>query len=229
MRFAITADHRDFFNKNHYIEFEEVLSLAQLSSLKQNAEETLAKRLRIPVQKLKEKSAPEIYHAGYDLWRDNEEIKKIAHKQAFASLASELMQTLPLRYGFDQYFATYQCHASSPYDLPLSLQEISCIHPLAGGLLLPLEDLPSPPTFFPLPLKKGNALFISAAFALPWPHLFATCGLCFFLIVYTTKKAFFREGSHDPHAASLKKLGLAFNDQLNDSLHPIVLRTRDVL
>src|SRR5262249_21679004 len=141
MRFAITADHREFFKKNNYIEFENILPIDQINSLKKNAEETIAKRLNLPVNKLKEKTAPEIYQAGYDLWRDSEEIKKITQKQAFATVAAELFQTLPLRYGFDQYFAMFQCTAGSPYDVPSSLQEISCMHPLAGGLIFPLQDL----------------------------------------------------------------------------------------
>jgi hypothetical protein len=224
MHFTITADHRFFFTKNHYIEFEGIIPLDQVSLLKKNAEETIAKRLRISPEKLKEKNAPELYFAGYDLWRDNQEIKKITHKQVFASLASELLQASPLRYSFDQYFATFQCHAASPYSIPYSLQNISCIQPLAGGLLLPLNDLSSPPTFFPMPLKTGNGLFISSTFALPWPHLFSTCGFCFLLIVYAMEKSFFRADSHDPHAAALKKLGYVFNDPLKDAIHPIIFR-----
>jgi hypothetical protein len=221
MRFAITADHRDFFTKNQYIEFEGILPLDQVALLKKNAEQTLAGRLKIAPDK---KSAPEIYQAGYDLWRDNVEIKKITHKQAFAMLVSELTQTFSLRFGFDQYFATYRCTAASPYDVPMSLQEISCISPLAGALLLPLQDLASVPSFFPIPLKAGHGLFITAGFALPWPQLFATCGLAFLLIAYSAEKATFRSDSHDPHAASLKKLGYVFNDSLKDSVHPLVLR-----
>ncbi len=224
MPFAITAQHRDFFFKNHYIEFEELLPLGQAAALKKNIEATIAKRLRIPPEKLNERSAPEVYFAGYDLWRDSADIKKITHKQAFASLAAELLQTMPLRYGFDQYFATYQCNVSSPYDVPSSLQEISCIKPLAGALLLPLQDLPSPPTFFPMPLKAGSGLFIAPTFALPWPYLFSTCGLSFLLIVYAMDKAVFRSDSHDPHASALKKLGYVFNDKLKASIHPILLR-----
>jgi hypothetical protein len=224
MRFAITADHREFFKKNNYIEFENIFPADQITTLKKNSEETIAKRLKMAASKLREKTAPEIYQAGYDLWRDNEEIKKITQKQAFAAVASELFQTVPLRYAFDQYFSMIQCTAGSPYDVPLSLQEISCLNPLAGGLILPLEDLAFPPTFFPMPLKKGSALYISPTFALPWPHLFSTCGLNFFLIAYAQEKTFFKGGVHDPHSASLKKLGYVINDQLKDSLHPIVLR-----
>lgn len=223
MRFAITADHREFFSKNQFIEFEEMISLDQITDLKKNAEKTMAARLRIPPEKLKQISAPEIYQAGYDLWRDNAEIKKITHKHSFAALASELMQIVPLRYGFDQYFAMTKCTVS-PYDVPSSLQDISCLTPLAGALLLPLQNLNSPPSFFPMPLKAGNGLFISPAFSLPWPQLFSTPGLCFFMIVFAMEKTFFRADSRDPHAVSLKKLGLVFNDTLNDKLHPIVLR-----
>jgi hypothetical protein len=223
MRFAITADHREFFSKNHYIEFEEIISLEQIATLKNQAERTLATRLHISIEKLSKKPAPEIYQAGYDLWRDNEAIKKITHKHAFAALAAELMQVIPLRYAFDQYFAMTHCTVS-PYDVPSSLQEISCLNPLAGALLLPLQDLTSPPSFFPMPLKCGNALFVSPTFALPWPQLFSTPGLCFMLIVFSAERTFFRPDSHDPHAVSLKKLGYAYNDALNDRLHPIVLR-----
>ena len=223
MRFSITADHREFFNKNQYIELEELLPLDQVAILKKNAEETIAKRLKIPQEKLARSPAPDIYQAGYDLWRDCDAIKKITQKHSLAAVASELFQVVPLRYGYDQYFSMTQC-TGSPYALPVSLQEISCLQPLAGALLLPLHDLNSPPSFLPLPIKAGSGLFISPNLSLPWPQLFSTPGLSFFLIAFATAKTLFRADSKDPHAVSLKKLGYVFNDHLNDSLHPIVLR-----
>jgi hypothetical protein len=223
MRFAITSDHREFFSKNHFIEFEGLIPLAQINSLKTQAEETVALRLRIPTQKLKERPAPEIYQAGYDLWRDSESLKKITHKHSIAQLVSELTQIIPLRFAFDQYFSMTKCTVS-PYDVPSTLQDISCLSPLVGGVILPLHDLASPPTYFPMPLKAGDALFISSEFSLPWPQLFSTSGLCFLLIAFAREKTFFRADSHDPHAVSLKKLGYVYNDLLNDRLHPIVLR-----
>ncbi len=223
MRFTISAEHRDFFIKNHFIELETLISPQQIEALYKHAEETVAKRLRLPVHQLKARPAPEIYQAGYDLWRDCEPIKKIAHKQSFAEIACDLMQTMPLRYGFDQYFAMTKCTVS-PYDVPSSLQEISCLSPLAGAMIVPLQDLSSPPSFFPMPLKKGNVLFISPTFSLPWPQLFSTPELCFFMIAFAMEKTCFRADSHDPHAVSLKKLGYVFNDLLSDKLHPILLR-----
>ena len=223
MRLSITADHCEFFNKNKYIEFEVLLPLDQVTSLQKNAEEIIAQRLRKPKERFNKKTAPEIYMAGYDLWRDNEAIKKITHKHSLALIASELFQVSPLRYGFDQYFSMIHC-TNSPYSSPLSLQEMSCLQPLAGALLLPLQDLTAPLDFFPLPLKMGSGLFISPNLPIPWPQLFATHGLQFLLIAFTSNKTLFRADSKDLHAVSLKKLGYVFNDPLNDSLHPIVLR-----
>lgn len=223
MRFSITSDHRAFFAEHHFIEFAEVLPLEQVAALKLHSEEIVARRLRISREKLSGKPAPEIYQAGYDLWRESDTLKKIIHKYALASIASELLQTIPLRMGFDQFFCMTKCTVS-PYDVPSSLQDISCLSPLAGGLLLPLVDLAVPPTFFPLPLKAGSGLFISPSFSLPWPQLFSTPGLNFLLIAFAPDKTSYRAGSHDPHAVALKKLGYVFNDHLNDKLHPILFR-----
>ena len=223
MRLTITFDHREFFNKNHYIEFEGIISPDQAAALKKECEEVIAKRLQLTPARLHQCPAPQIYQAGYDLWRDSGSIKKSTQKNTFASLASELTQVLPIRYGFDQYFATTKCTVSA-YDVPLSLQEISSMKPLACGLLLALNDLAAPPSFFPMPLKTGSGLFISPSFALPWPQLFSTPGLSFLLIAYAQQKTFFCADTRDPHAVSLKKLGYVFNDLLKDSLHPILHR-----
>src|SRR5580704_2948366 len=97
MRFALTANQRDFFAKKHFLELEGLITPEQATALKQAAEETIVKRLH-------GRQKTEI--AGYDLWREDERIKKITQKHSLAALASELFQTMPLRYGFDQYFGT---------------------------------------------------------------------------------------------------------------------------
>jgi hypothetical protein len=223
MRFTITADHREFFHKNLFIELEEILPSDQVIALKENAEKTIAGRLHIPKAKLSFQPSKAIFQAGYDLWRDNEAIKKITHKQALASLASELFQVTPIRYGFDQYFLMTQ-DATSPISMPCSLAQISCLSPLAGALILTLENLATPISDFPFPQKAGHGLYISPSLPLPWPHLFSQKGLSFLLIAFAENKTFFHPNPQDPHASALKKLGYAFNDLLSDSLHPIILR-----
>jgi hypothetical protein len=221
MRFALTADHCAFFNKHAFIELEGVLPLDQLADLKKNAEETLATRLRLPAAQISKRSTSELFLAGYDLWRDNDAIKKTTQKNAFARLALELFQTPSLRYGFDQLIYTTQ-GVPPLFSEPYTLQEISCLSPLAGALILPLEDLPHSLPFFPVPIHSGNGLFISSSLPIPWPELFATPKLRLLMIVYAMKKTHFRPDTRDPHAAHLKKLGYAFNDPLKNSLHPLL-------
>lgn len=223
MRFAQTADHREYFSKNNYIEFEEVLPVGQVSTLKKNAIETMEKRLHLPFSKFVSRPPQEVLLAGHDLWRSSDAIKKIAHKNAFATIASELFQIVPLRMGFDQLFLIEKNNAS-PFSQTYSLQDTSCLSPLAGALILPLDDLPTPLSFFPMPIKAGSGLFISPSFPIPWPELFSTPGLNFFMIGFAQGRTYFRPDTRDPHAVTLKKLGYVFNDPLKDSVHPIILR-----
>jgi hypothetical protein len=223
MRFALTSDHREFFNKNNYIELEGIIPSDQIASLKKSVDETLATRLRLPVAKVADRPPLNLFQAGYDLWRDSEAIKKIVQKNAFASLASELFQILPIRCAFDQYIFTAK-GSPAPFSQPFTLQDASCLSPLAGALILPLEDLIEPLSFFPLPLNIGSGLYISPSLSLPWPQLFSTPGLRLFMIGFAREKTSFRADTRDPHAVNLKKLGYAFNDHLKNSLHPILLR-----
>lgn len=221
MRLAITPDHKEFFNKNNYIELEGMLTADQVAALKKNAEETLASRLKLPKAKLKDKPAAELFQAGYDLWRDNEPLKKIAQKKDFAILASELFKELFLRLAFDEYICTTQ---GSPFPETLTLQESCCLSPLAGALILPLDDLIKPLPSLHIPLNAGNGLFISPSLPIPWPELFATPGLHLLIIGFGVKKTRFSPDTKDPHAVNLKRLGYVFNDFLNDSLHPVLAR-----
>lgn len=212
MRFALTSDHRDFFIKNHYIEFEGLFPEDQIALLKKSAQETMASRL-------KDKSANEFILAGYDLWRNNGVIKKIVLKSAVAKLASDLFQATPLRCAFDQYLCTEQ--KSAPiFSEPCSLQETSCLSPLAGALILPLQEREEPLPFFPLPLKRGNGLFVSPTLPIPWQKLLGEPEIGLLMIAYGMEKTFFRADTRDPRAVHLKKMGYAFNDLLKNATHP---------
>lgn len=223
MRFALNADHRDFFQKNNYIELEELLTPIQANLLRKHIERTLAARLQISIEKLTNTPAAELFQVGYDLWRDDETIRKSVHKRAYASLAAELLHAHALRLAFDAYIQTSK-QSSCPFLETLPLQEISCLFPLVGGLILPLKDLEEPCNSFPLPLKAGNGLFISATLPIPWPQLFQTPGLHLLVVGFGQEKTFFRADTRDAHAIHLKKLGYVFNDLLREDLHPLLLR-----
>ena len=222
MRFSLTADHREFFNKNNYIELQGILPLAQVASLKKHAIEALEKKLNLSFAKIQKKPSRELFLAGYDLWRSSDPIKKIVHKNAIATVASELFQTFPLRFGFDQYFLIDE-NSISPFAENFTLQETSCLSPIAGALILPLEDLSAPLPFFPMPENAGSGLFISPSLPIPWKELFATPGLNFIMIAFAPKKTFFLADTRDPHAITLKKLGYVFNEFLRNPTHPILL------
>lgn len=221
MRFAITADHLNFFSKNHYISFEGLLPVDQVDTLRAEAENALANRLQTDPSKLPLKPSAEIYRAGYDLSRESEAIQKITRKHALATLASELFQTVPLRYGFDLYIIS-STPPTSPI-APSTLQESTSLRPILGALILPLKDLTAPLPFFPLPQKKGDGLFISPSLPIPWPELFALPEIPLLLIAYAAEKTFFRAETTDIHASDLKKLGYAYNDLLKNSLHPLLV------
>ena len=78
MRFSLTADHKEFFVKNRYIEFEGLLTADEAAPLQANLSE------------------------GRDLWRHSPGIKKIVHKRQLASVAAQLSDRKQLRLAFDQ-------------------------------------------------------------------------------------------------------------------------------
>ena len=77
MRFATSFEHRDFFSKNGYIEFEGLITLDECALL-------LSKE------------------PGRDLWRKDVLVKRISLRPQFGEIASVLSHKKTLRIGFDQ-------------------------------------------------------------------------------------------------------------------------------
>lgn len=224
MPFAVTTEHRTFFEKNHYIGFEELIPPAQAARIKQDAEQAVCKKLGIPSHRITEETSLQLFQAGYHLHLTQESIKRITHKTSVATIVAELTLQPSIRFGFDQYILI--THGLTPPfpDAP-SLQQTSCLSPLAAALILPLQDLEAPLDCFPMmPQKLGDALFISPTLPIPWSKLFAVEGLCFLLIGYAQEKTFFKAETPDPLAKELKKLGIAFNDLIKHPLHPLLKR-----
>jgi hypothetical protein len=217
MRFIFTLEQRDFFRKHRFIEFEGLLASEHIAYLNQKTEEIIEQRLQLPLSKW---DAISLYKAGYDLWRNDDAIKKATQKLSIVHIASELFETSPLRLAFDQL-----CIAGSPspYKGALSLSEISSIKPLAGGILFLLEDFePHQSLKFPLPRVAGNALFIAPELPIPWPELFSIPRLRILLLAFAPEKSFYRPEPNDPHSPAFKKWGYVYNDPLKATLHPIV-------
>ena len=229
MRFSPTSDHREFFSKNGFVEFENFLTLEQITLLNKEIDQTLANRLKVSLPQLQKTPVNLLFQEGFDLWRDSEALKKVIFKSNFAEIASYLFNIPLLRMGFDQYLPSTTIE-TLPLSDGVSLQDISSAKPLAGGLLLNLSEdenpleLPCEQTGCPVPLKRGNVVFLSAEKPIPW-HLISTLkNQRFFAVVYATKRAIYHLDNKDPHTHAWKRRGYVFGDRLNDHLHPILFR-----
>ncbi|MBS0621130.1 MAG: hypothetical protein JSS61_06700 [Verrucomicrobia bacterium] len=210
MHFAITSDYLEYFRKNHYIELEGILSPEHAADLGRRARSLVGMS----------HSGAALFQAGWDLWRQDPEIKKIVCKRGLAKLAGELFQVPSLRLAFDQYLTSQAIYQRGPE----SLQQDACLSPLIGALILQLGTLESPPPHFPLPTVAGNGLFVSPHFPIPWPEMALIPDLEILIIGFSHPKTFFRAETRDPRAPLLKKLGYNYGDLLSDALHPLVLR-----
>lgn len=235
MKFAVASEHRDFYHKNHLIEFNELLNPDQLADLNKQINEYLAPKLGIPVYKVKNASPEAQFNVGRDLWRVNDSLKRMILSPKLAEIASELIEQRPLRIGYDQLF---------PESKPLfdrfavkenyltyiqkhrSLHEVSCVRDIACGLMLCLagpEQMPSekPSIFSRTP---GSGVFFNPELSVDFSEIEEYGDHRYLLIVYGLSSAVYALNQDDPHTHALKHLGYIFNDKLNDRLNPIVYR-----
>lgn len=239
MKFAIVKEHRDFFQKNGWIEFENFLSPDELTHVNHALDQALAERLHTPVEKLRQLSSDQQYVQSRDLWRLNDSLRKFATQPRLAEIASELIEKKPLRLGYDQLLpARYQPKLVEPthsvythfIGQTAELATISCVQEVLGGVMIALggkkedsadREIEGVSVF---PSQPGNVIYFQPQLPVNWQNLYAYPGQRFYFIVYTTAVAHYHLQPKDPHTHTLKHLGYVFNDKLNDRLHPIVYR-----
>lgn len=215
MRHAVSSEHRDFFSKHRYIEFEELLTEEQAEELEKAIDQALGPSLL---------STQEQFDKGFDLWRRVTAVKKWAFKQTLTEIAASLTQTHLFRIGFDQLLSSDG--VTTPLSGSQPLSALCCAKPLAYGLLICLAagTAPSDETLAPFPLKEGNGVFFSPEFSFPWEQLFHLKHFRWLLIGYAPKQAIYHLEKRDPHTHVWKQLGYVFGDSLNDTLHPVIFR-----
>ena len=201
MRYSIHTQHCDFFNEHNAVEFEEVLTQAELQSLDEAIEESLATRLNVKAIDLEKKSRKALYAEGRDLWRLSLPVKKLVSGTKLAQIAFDLTQVKPLRLVFDQYLpnGTFLNH-ERPFG------EQCCIQGFVCGVLLILSGD-----------KAGNALYFSPSYIFSEENKDKML-----LIGYAQQMSLYIHQEKDPHLHDLKKLGYHFGDRLNDKLHPLI-------
>lgn len=242
MKFAVASEHRDFFRKNHAIEFEGLLSSDQILKIKSEVDAALAVRLKIDEQKLSHEPPYKLFNVGRDLWRSQEHSPKInaAHRD-LAQLAAELLEQRTIRLGYDQLLPSLpkrHLHQTNEnrafvqlFQKTYTLNEISCLQGILCGVMLCLEDEQVPgiqesevQNIEIFSKVAGNCVFFHPDVPIDFNLLCSDVRRRYLLIVYTQSRATYILNEVDPHGHALKHLGYTFGDPLSDKLNPIVYR-----
>lgn len=220
MKFTIDYNHRDYFQKNGAIQFEELLSEEQAAKLLKHANTVLSNRLKTPF------STPEnLFFAGRDLYKSDPEISKIVSQKGFAEIAYELLHKKPIRLGYDQFIPS----GSKSYfaSAQLSLQQLGSLQGVIGGLILCIKAPDSThqeSKTLAFPAKVGHGTFLSAEATIDFSELSKYSGSSYLLIVYASESSVFILNETDPFAIAMKNYGYSLGDKLKDKINPIVFR-----
>jgi hypothetical protein len=211
MKFTTAKEHRDFFQKQGWIEFEDLISSEQITAIQQQVEQTVMSRLPRSHMSLEEG-----YMQGHDLWRSNSLLRKWATHPKLAQIASELIEKKPLRLGYDQFFPSslkqgqsiHKVSCKTPLSLKeiASLEEVSSIDGISCGLMLCLkvaddhnEKTLPPEGINVFPSTQGHVIFFRPTYPVNWGSLFDYPNRAFYLITFTCENAYYEANPYDPH------------------------------
>lgn len=249
MKFAVAKEHRDFFNKNFRIEFNNLFSKEQCDSFLIERMSVVSTRLNISKANFKTVSAGDQFMAGFDLWRGNNLLKKIIFQKNLAEAAADLLEVRSLRIGYDQLIPSFSSSISVKEDTysywlsqTTTLQDISSIQGIILGLMICIQapDLTDNPavsidkqntllesnTINPLnffPTSPGNGMYFSPDLPLDLNSLKTQQGYTYLLITYAKGTSVYCKKESDPHTNSFRHLGYSFGDRLSDRYHPLIV------
>ncbi len=214
MRFALNKDHLDFYYRNHYIEFENLLTLEEVFSLEDAIEEVLTKRMG------KNRDPKKVYLAGSHCWQDDPRIKKVALNTHLAEIASQLTKERTLRLASSQILFG-GVSEEKIFNEPLPIESLCSIQKVSCGLILHLSS--SEELEDPQPKKPGSATFFSTRLPISFDYLTKTSHLTQLFLIYSVENALYALTPTDPHTHALKKLSYGFGDHVRPHTHPIVI------
>lgn len=242
MRYVVDKEHRDFFQKEGKIEFEGIFTLEQLAVVNKAIDQALAARCLVTEDKLLKCSSEQLFTAGRDLWRDQEELRKFITHGRLTETVVELVEQRPLRIAYDQLlpacpprifdnvYTRYLSH-------PGSLNDVSCIEGIVCGVMILLNNTvlndqvtsvtdftDAPGVLDVFPSKSGNAVFFQSSKPIDWERLLKHTGQRFLLVSYAEMNAFYKLQERDPHTQALKRLDYRFGERLSDRFHLVVAR-----
>lgn len=206
MKFSSSLQQRDFFNKNGFVSFEELLSPQDLIRINE-AVDGLSVTEKLECR---------------DLFLRHETMKKIVLSSKLSQLAYEFLQKKPLRIGFDQLILEKAASMKGNSALAKeneTFQDICCIGGLEGIFLISLKNSASDQE-----LAAGSGILIKPSIAYPFFSTTPSATQRFLLIGYGGLYSQYLYQPRDPYCHYLKTLGYVFGDRLNDRDHPILLR-----
>lgn len=208
MRYSLLSEHREILFREGCVEFEELCM----------PEEVAALRLAIDHATVGATSAMARFDHGFDLWRKEEVVSRIVHRRRLAEVAADLFQSYPLRLAFDQLLLP-GLFLDQP---PLTLEQISPIGQVVGGLILMIDE-PVEEGSLGYPTAVGRGSFVRAT----TPISLTAPGRAL-LIVYCESRAQYLYNLGAPQLHRLKRLGYVFGDRLREDLHPTLVRKAPV-
>lgn len=237
MKNAVAKEHRDFFQKEGWIEFEGIFTPAQINQYNSAIDEALSQRLKVTPAQLSKISSEKIFLQSRDLWRSSDVLRKLICHPKLAEIAVALTDQRLVRLGYDQLLpappmknvVNEQIYA--PFlQKKVPLDDISCVKGLIGGVLIPLSpaipessDQNDGPDLFST--TQGNVIIVSPTGLIDLKNLYRHPGSRYYLIVYADAFATYCMQPNDPQGSMLKSLGYVYNDKLLDRLHPIIYRS----
>jgi len=212
---VILPEHREFFFRNNYIEFEGLITNEQSELLAEDVSAVLSKRMNVPQKYLNEYSAENAFRSGRDVWRDSAAIKKIVCRHQLAEIAAIITRNKSVRLAYDQVvFGGVPAYEEEP-----SLLDVSCFTGMVCGLLLCISKGSDAEVSEYLPKQPGNGIYITTEF----PMKIEGNGI-YLLIVYTKPLSNYIKKDGDLNTHTLKSLGYVFGDNLRKEFHPMVYR-----
>jgi hypothetical protein len=232
MRPAITRDHQQFFSQNGWIAFEDVLSSDRVGQMLQTLLSAEARRLHTTPLRLSEHTPIDLFQAGTDLWRTDQEVRSIASDMGWAKLLSELLDQRVLRLAGDQLWL-WRPGRWSPQFVPfaqqalpwMSLSQIVSCDGLLAGIFFSLEG-GSPGSVKPqLPLNPlgpvGGAVVVRADLPLSL-QMFQGLSKATYCVLVGGKQCQYRPAPLDPAPHRMKSFGYIPGQPLTERSHPLL-------
>lgn len=208
MKLSVSSQQQEYFEAQHLIEFEGLLTKEDISVLEENIEKTLATRLRCPLEKVWKESPEKLFKAGLNFSTSSLPIRKLITAPKLSSIASQLYNQKPFRFGYDLYISPENVKYLEPLR---PFREICCLQGLLGGIMICLKGE-----------KAGQVSVFGSELQIDPAKIFG--GAPFLLVAHTHPTAVFIRKIEDPMSPVMQERGYIYGDRLNDSKNPIIYK-----